>query len=325
MGGSVDADCPVCALAESLQVERDPVIQKIGQSLAIWPRYLTYVLVLQWIDKKGEIEDAKARDIYTPQSFEIPRTAFTELERLIKKSLVTAPGLGLVDPVLGNDVEIRVDMRNNWRLDMLAQQPLRSDLDEEALVAWTDKLCREIKLEDTTPASYDQLEEYAKHVEKQLTDAPAPTRRGRFDEGQDQTPVPARIREPAAPPRPAPRTLPARPPVSQVEQELDAVPGSDEPAPPPRRAPLPAPVRPAVAPAAPRAMTPPPARRVATPPPEATDDDEVAPETRDAAPPIEDGAETPPPVPASAPRPAVPRRPLSPVSAALRSTLNRGI
>jgi len=349
MGGSLEATCPVCELAERLIPAEDEVLAKQGNLLAAWPKYLTYVLELERIDKSGDSEPVKARERYTPQALWLSKIAFIELERLVKKSLVTSPEGGLIDPVMGNDIEIRVDLKNNWRLDLLAPMPIREDLSAEDLVAWTEELCASIKHEDTRPAAYEDLEKYARHVEKQLESMeaePQTGRRGHYDEGEEGAPPASRRRQPAPAPRAA-RTLPpprisARP-QSQVERELSAEDQAEiaaeaeadareqaeaqaenqqaEPLPPPPAPRAPTPVaRPALRPApVSRAVPPPPARRSTQPPPESAPDDELAPESRDAAPANE---EPPPPPPRTAPRAALPRRP---VSEALTRTLNKGV
>jgi hypothetical protein len=341
MGGDMEADCPVCALAEALMAEGDKALHDQGKKLAVWPQYLTYVLELERIDKRGDSEPVKARDAYTPQIFWLTKIAFIELERLVKKSLAASPQLGLLDPILGNDVEVRRDAKGTWRLDLMAPQPIRNDLSDDDLVAWVNDLCSSIKQENTRPAGYEELEKYAQHVEKQLENVEeAPRGRGRFEEEESEQPAPRRRLAAAAPaaaiaPRGALRSLrapaAAAPAPSQVERELDAVPEGEAPAAEVRRAPTPAPQpapRPAPRPAVRQSgvISEPPAGRrptPATPPPEASmnedPSDEVPPETRDPAPPI--AQEPPPTPPASAPRPQTPRR----LSAALTRTLSRGV
>jgi len=360
MGGDLEAHCPVCALAEQLVADPDPAISKLGNNLAVWPKYLTYVLEFERINKRNE-SFPLGKERFEAKTNWMSKGGFVELDRLVKKSMATSPDTGLVDPVFGNDVEIRVDMRNTWRLDLLPSALLRDDMSDEDLIRWTTDLCSSIKKEDIRCGSFEELEKYAKHVERQLDagfDDEASPGGGRFESDEGE-PLPSRRRESVAPtrtatpraaspapraPAPAPRSAPRA--VSQVEQELDAIPDdqavaetAETEALPPPRTPTPARVapRPAPRPAPAAAPAPAPVRRAhtappgigrrAAPPPESSPEDELPPETTDAAPPISEDVveEAPPNPPVAAPRPAAPRPASRPVSNALAATLRRGV
>ena len=354
-GGDPDADCPVCALAEEMASSGDSASQEEAKKFSSWPRYVTYVFCRETIDKDGDIVATKPKNLFLPRLFPVTSQAFLEITKLTKRAMQINPN-GIVDPEAGYWIEMQKDKMNRWSIKFVDKEgplPLRDDLQGQDLIDWTDQLCAKIKVDDYAPSSYADLSAFAKTIGRQLRDVPQDD-----PEAGYEPPPPAKH---AAPPtraavRPAPVSRAAAP-ASTIEAELDAVPGHEDDGPPPAvhapasaprpRLAAPAPaaaapvaVRPTVArpaapiarPAAPVAAVratppPPPARRAVAPPPEAPEageEEDLPPETRDAAPVSEDTGVDPQESGDAEELPEVaPTPPQRGLSTALRRTLAR--
>lgn len=310
-GGNPDAVCPVCDAIERLIEENhgnDEVVKKL-ESTRVWPKYLTYVLVLETIDRHGEATARGRKARLVPHEFWITKNGFIELSNIFRRSLKWSPSQGFVDPIAGCDIQVNNDNRNMLKFELVGRGPLRDDMEGDELIRWTETACRNIKVADYKPSSQDKLEEFALKLEDIAgrPGARGASRRATLDDNLDGDDLP--------------------PPRRQALDDDDAVPvrrgaarQPDDDAPPPRRQPVddaPPPRRQAVteddAPPARRSAAaeedapPPPARRsnppVQTPPPRreaqplADDDlDDDPPPSGDDNPDLDDA---PPPPPAA--------------------------
>lgn len=230
-GGSIDYDCPVCALSDELNSNSDKEISKIGYETRANPQWYLYCMV---IEKNGE--DMPLSEMLNPYEFRLSSGLWDQVKGYYQNGIRRDPD-SILSYDKGNDFVV-MRTANGLKLDKLDSAPI-FDPNEKNWDAWLDKLEAQLKTPKITLPTEEELELFAQKIEDDANGAPkAPSRgRGRHESYEDPSPrsrrtdrepdrePPTRSRrssEPEADPEPEPQS--ARRRRSDPEAEAEAPP-----------------------------------------------------------------------------------------------------
>ena len=287
-GGDPSYQCPICAI---LKIKHDEAQGKEDKDywfkMTAREVYRTFVIVNELEDDRGRKTQTPDEALFEPVEFNIPPSAFSELNDIVRHSMAgdNAPPLGILDLERGRDVWVSRRTDNKLALkeqhDATALFPLDDQFDARCKRVWNrmKPVTVTFLTDEQTYAKALMIEEgKAEQVASEMaaegqaarnarfSQPAAPASSGRFSGTVESDGVsrPVRTPAPAGDPEPAPTVRPSRVPTAPT-----AAPAPSSPrvtvtsAPAPSR--VPAPAAPAAVQAARRSSvpTPPPARRPA--------------------------------------------------------------
>jgi hypothetical protein len=366
-GRGENAPCPLCDMAEKLNASADQNISRIGYKAMAMPQWLLYCLVVSKDDGEREII-AKEPDLWKPWEFWMSRSSMADITQLYKQYLKRdrsdGPDYSFLDLMEGTTVAVK-SRKQGLRFTPERPSPI---VDAERYDQVVQYIWSQIKFPNFKAAPERELSILARKLEEYAEDGGVDdsfggaseqySSRDRDDDDDDADYDDDRTR------RPFTQAVRQRADDASEddeemyrEQKRRAVEAETRPVPPPPRAAAPArptpPVPPPAAPAKPAApalkTVPPPPARLAkpVPPPPARpyapahvtssvsdEEDNVAEEARDPAPPMDPDDGDLPPVDAEgaqpeaaevAPAPAPAPPPPPPPASSLSERLRRGI
>jgi hypothetical protein len=102
-GGDLNAECPVCEMAELLNAEDNEAVSQYGLKLSVSLSYLTYCLVYQIDPGRGETQEMTEREVLKPWEFHLDTGTFTELVDYFRRGVTASRPFSVVDLEKGND------------------------------------------------------------------------------------------------------------------------------------------------------------------------------------------------------------------------------
>jgi hypothetical protein len=155
-GGDIEADCPVCILADELNDDRDKDTSDFGWRAKANPTYLVYCVVFEKDGAKKSMDE-----ILIPYEFPLQKSAWQELYRFYVSGGRKSPD-SVLDYKTGTDFSVN-RTHQGIRLYPLSPAPI-FDLDQnfDAYIAKLEKALKNPKVQIPTTA---QLEAFADKVQ----------------------------------------------------------------------------------------------------------------------------------------------------------------
>ena len=237
-GGSEDAPCPVCELAEALNAESDDFVSTFGFKLRANITYLTYCLVYEIDPGRGDTQVMSESEILKPWEFQHYKSSFDELINYFRRGVTSKRAYSVLDLERGNDFWA-LKTTKGVRLDRQEPAPI-FDADDAAREAKIDQIFNSITQPKIKIPTLKELETFARKAEAaaygEQEPAERPSRGGRGEPREEEQESGERRRGGRSSRRMAAATDAdegADAPADAPAEEEDQVPGAEVP---PRRA-----------------------------------------------------------------------------------------
>jgi hypothetical protein len=237
-GGSEDAPCPVCELAEALNAESDDFVSTFGFKLRANITYLTYCLVYEIDPGRGDTQVMSESEILKPWEFQHYKSSFDELINYFRRGVTPKRPYSVLDLERGNDFWA-LKTTKGVRLDRQEPAPI-FDADDAAREAKIDQIFNSITQPKIKIPTLKELETFARKAEAaaygEQEPAERPSRGGRGEPREEEQESGERRRGGRSSRRMAAATDAdegADAPADAPAEEEDQVPGAEVP---PRRA-----------------------------------------------------------------------------------------
>jgi hypothetical protein len=182
-GGSPDAYCPVCDLAEHLNSDRNEEVSKFGYKIRASAQWITYCAVFEKSISGANPQQMPLDEVLLPYQFQHYKATWEEFNQFVRAGTRRAKW-SVMDYEKGNDFWVTRGAKNKGiRLDKQDSEPI-FDLAAPELDAWLDKIesgCKDPIVKMPTEKQQDDFSAKAEEDAEELSKPAA--RRGSAPSG----------------------------------------------------------------------------------------------------------------------------------------------
>lgn len=160
-GGDEGADCPLCHMSDALNRDTNKDVSDFGWDIRATPQWLTYCIVFATSSSATDAwQEKPLNELLLPWEFQHYKSSFESLFNFVRNNVTSANPLSVLDYERGNDFIISKQAKGSLQMDKRESEPIFDPADEN-YQKWLQKIEEGCKTPNVKIPSFDKLEEHA--------------------------------------------------------------------------------------------------------------------------------------------------------------------